>query len=200
MTQHASRFTRLFPRVALTLILSLSMAGGAHAIGLGLYHATGSAKVGVDGGNDIDVTHGNFGFALDTNVAKRSLFNYRLGLESGEVEYGSVSFNESAMNHDFGFGIVRTRAMRLWAGPRLRIAVQDEGDHSAFGIGVGLNLGLNVHLGDHFSLFANAVHQEMQYSRSTSGVGYSSWENDVDSEQTTQFINVGVMLRIRDTY
>ena len=106
--------------------------------------------------NDISV-----GFTLDTAVASDRVFNYRMNLN---YEHGIVEFNDSgdtvgsngmAMDHIFGFGIIRTRSMRFWLGPAIRIAVAGIDDKGVDAIeadfGVGGVMGLNLHMGDAMS-------------------------------------------------
>ena len=74
---------------------------------------------------------------LDSAVAKDKLFNYRMNLGYEHVPRGSTDstfamFNGGSFENIFGFGVYRSKLMRVWLGPSLRIAagVLDE-SHSS---------------------------------------------------------------------
>jgi hypothetical protein len=64
---------------------------------------------------------------MDTAVAKNQLFNHRLSLECYNtierrdylIYNYSYSLNRLVLANTFGFGFIRTRFVRLWAGPQL---------------------------------------------------------------------------------
>jgi hypothetical protein len=145
------------------LILAPSVAG---ATGWGANftygHRSGDLSSG-DIGLDVDWKSNDFsaGFTLDTAVAKNKLFNYRMNLnyeraiidlDFNGLKLSDIKSNGLAMDHIFGFGIVRNRSMRLWLGPAVRIAVSgvSQGLVNAIqgDVGVGAIAGLNIHLGD----------------------------------------------------
>lgn len=122
----------------ITIVALLTVAhGNALALGLGFY---GSLQAGegdwefenlagpddnFDGG---DLTRFGFGFVLDTAVLKDTLFNYRLdvGFERFDADLGGTSVTAElvgiAADSSFGFGVLRTENVRLWVGPRVRVA------------------------------------------------------------------------------
>ncbi len=110
------------------------------------------------------------GFALDTNVAKDRLFNYRLnlGYQHSKREYDSgyeEDYNGFTMNHAFGFALYSSPSLRVWAGPALRMGVDvlDENNPTLsifnLNIGGGPQVGLNLHTGDRVSIALSAAYQ-----------------------------------------
>ena len=106
------------------------------------------------------------GVMFDSNMGKNRVFNYRLSLEfmNKDAEDRSIESRYTTMLHTFGFGIVRTQALRLWIGPRIVLAsVQTEyskgsyysstsDSESAIEFGFAPALGMNVNLGSVVSL------------------------------------------------
>ena len=106
-----------------------------YAAGLGIAFRFSSGSVDYDL-YDGDASHFGINFVFDSNVAKRSVFNYRLnaGVEFFEHEYDvdydygywytGTEYNEGIRimtDHTFGFGIVKSRVVRLWLGPNLSL-------------------------------------------------------------------------------
>jgi hypothetical protein len=151
--------------IAGTALASIVLvASAANAIGLGAYfeYGRGIAQQESGLGFDLDFKENKYGvgFALDTAVARNRLFNYRLNFgyqrSSREFDIGpgaNVDLNGFTLNQMFGFGVLRTRNLRLWLGPSLRLGIDfvDEDIPRAnwldLGIGGGLAAGLNVHTG-----------------------------------------------------
>ena len=66
------------------------------------------------------------GLIMDTNVAGDSLLNYRFtfGYQQYRIpDFGTEYMHGICMSHTLGFGLVRTRFVRLWIGPQLRVAI-----------------------------------------------------------------------------
>lgn len=69
---------------------------------------------------------------IDTAVAKNRIFNYRLSVECGtftarrEYLFRNVSFSVNRMTcaSTFGFGLWRSRTMRIWAGPQIALSYE----------------------------------------------------------------------------
>jgi hypothetical protein len=86
------------------------------------------------------------------------------------------------MNHAFGFGLYRSPALRLWAGPAIRLSADvlhedlDDIDVVDFSIGGGLQLGLNAHAGNRFSLGISFAYQYLYVGETVFWDDY----NDVD--------------------
>lgn len=143
------------------LMAVLSWPVSSSAVGLGVY--VGESRVEYDTDFDsIDADIRSFGFVLDSAVAADRVFNYRLELGYGRSEYDlpldmTIKTDVYTINNTFGFGVVRTRVVRLWLGPQLGIYYEDgDGFWDAFGINVGPALGLNIHLGPVVSLSFSA--------------------------------------------
>lgn len=65
----------------------------------------------------------NYGLVVDSNISGNRLFNYRFsGLwETNKPGSGDgLEFTGLSITHDFGFGIIRNRDIRLWMGPRIQ--------------------------------------------------------------------------------
>jgi hypothetical protein len=140
-------------------------ASAAQAAGFGAYfeYGRGIAQQESGLGFDLDFTENKYGvgLALDTAVAQNRLFNYRLNLgyqySSREFDLGGLvgnaDLNGFSLNQMFGFGVLRTRNLRLWLGPSLRLNFDfvDEDIPRAnwldLGMGVGIAAGLNLHTG-----------------------------------------------------
>lgn len=189
----------------------------AMAIGIGfnVSGGGGSTEWEVEEGSwpdeDVDVTRGGLGFILDTAVAKNRLFNYRLNIGSEAVDYdidGGGTFETKGlfMAHDFGFGIIRKKKLRLWAGPELRLSYS-EGElennsntelHMAT-FGIGPVVGLNLNFGKTVSLALKVGALAM------GGGGYvedkvSGQEWDISEDGSYAFANVGIIFRLGDKY
>jgi len=107
-----------------------------------------------DGDRDIK----SFGLVLDTNIAKDSLFNYRLTIAREDNETSNdigVNLEGIAFTHDFGFAVFRSPVVKLWLGPQLKFGFYDtvrkdntgfNTDGGAIGWGFGPVIGINVHL------------------------------------------------------
>ncbi len=163
--------------LALSLLLAMPMV--ASAAGMGIYvPVTFAEKESVEydsvtGTTDFDYKPGaGFGIAFDSNIGKDKLYNYRLGLEYREAELdkvdgssiSSTTYTKKTFNivNTFGFGVFRTKTVRLWVGPRLNIQFADmesssnsEFSRTDFGIGIAAAGGINVNLGRVVSLAAD---------------------------------------------
>jgi hypothetical protein len=134
--------------------VTLLATSPALALGFGAYfeYARGIGQIDVGSFNldrDSNVYAG--GFALDTNVSRDSLFNYRLNLG---YEYTSrpdqlvpsllglgSSQNGVSLNNMFGFGVYRSEHMRAWLGPSIRL---DVGVHSDTPLGIDIRVSIHI--------------------------------------------------------
>lgn len=189
-----------------------------------------------------------FGFVLDTKVAENALFNYRLNISTA---FGTASFDELSVNgftnndpeeikdlkevwdlgyirlsidNTFGFGIVRSKLLRLWAGPQVRLGytygnttqditvngVSNSKIHKYTGlIGFAPVIGANFNFGKTVTLTA-----ETGYRYSIYAFGYMKFENlyddngrytesvkyDLTGHEADFFFNVGLLFRLDDIY
>jgi len=162
---------KAFLQCAVILFLALGAGQSVLALGLGVnrtygtevlppyqpYYPTFLDRI-MDRIEGIDIVY-------DTAVAKDRLFNYRANIEcytTTEETTGIYSSQtRNARNivfaHTFGFGFVRTRFMRIWAGPQIALACQfvnrnntvyDPVLYSKFGAIVGAN----IHTTDHLTI------------------------------------------------
>jgi hypothetical protein len=147
----------------------LLFAASVEAAGYGAYFEYGRAMGEIEH-FDYDTNKFGAGFVVDTNVAKNRLFNYRftLGYQHSKREFNNGDegdFNGVTMNHAFGFGLYRSPALRLWAGPAIRLSAdvlhEDLDDVAVVNLsaGGGLQLGLNAHAGNRFSLAISFAYQ-----------------------------------------
>lgn len=201
----------------------------AGAVGLGLYgnfsQGTMSATAegsynGNDYNHDFDSNISGFGvgFVIDSCVARKSLFNYRLQIgyekltHSVDMEQGGDSDLDLAgfaFTQDFGFGIVKTSFMRLWLGPELRIAYgmgdyDDRSDWQAFllDFGIGPALGANFHLGPSPVTLAVKVSYLFEgYIGASIYDGPADFDDEVLSGSgSSLYVTFSVLFRIADRY
>lgn len=184
----------------------LLFAASAEAAGYGVYFDYGRANGEIEHFN-YDTDKFGIGFVADTNVAKDRVFNYRfnLGYQHSEREFNSGEegdFNGLTMNHAFGFGIYRGPALRLWAGPAIRVSADVLHEHlDAFDLvnlsaGGGVQLGLNLHASDRLSLAVSFAYQYLYVGEVVIWDDYddTDWSDGRDHLFT---VNVSFLFRSR---
>lgn len=213
--------------VVFTLITLFSLPQQVNAFGIGVYipvHGSGGGNGTLswdsfeynDVDFDFDSDHaGIFGIVLDTKLARRGVFNYRinLGLERGTNDYitnDDGDFNRYVFDNTFGFGIVQTRVIRLWLGPQLRIAAissTDEGDSytmefSGAEFGLAPVLGINVNLGRVITLAADMGYRfsGLAGSWDYSDDYYGSSNGTFTMSEKTFFFNLSFIFRMGDVF
>ncbi len=203
----------------ISLILLLAVSASCMAMGLGVYVGYDfllSSLGWYDNWSNFDrVKIIQAGMLFDTNVAQDRLFNYRLqiGLDFSNATFYDQDRSQSAdMNiwqlsfcNTFGFGFVRNEMVRFWVGPQVGFGLgfepnflqkgyySEPGDFFEFDFFAGVGLGINIHLGDTVSLFADAglrLHEDFMMSPAAAFVGYL----------IKVHANVGVIFRFDDTY
>ena len=142
------------------------------AAGFGLYipiaASTTSTVEDVDSSDTVDMDYSSskgIGFVYDSNVGKDKMYGYRLGLEylkmdidnvDGYSYHGDEDYKRFNVVNTFEFGLVTSKYVRFWIGPRLNIAYQSFSDNyhneSFVEFGVAPALGTNVNLGSVVSL------------------------------------------------
>jgi len=205
--------------IALALMVLPFAAVSAEASGLGFYASSGSGDSDIDVGpfwwlvtnstvsSSADLSIESAGLVFDTNLSQDRLFNYRLEIGKGnytwEVPGGSeTELKQVVMTHDFGFGILRNQAVRLWLGPEIRLTrINDEAngnDYDLMGFGFGLALGLNINIKGPLTIAikAGALNQtlngDVTYTDTTS--------DDVSSDDTISFISAALMFRLGERF
>lgn len=164
------RFT-IRPALFLAAILAATfVAASPAAASFGLYFDTAFGDVVPDteylGGLRYETTRLSAGISTDSAVAKDKLFNYRMNLGYENVRerfdgFGTFAiYNGGSFESIFGFGVYRTKLMRVWLGPSLRVASGVLDRDSLLGstlvsgrairltAGGGLAMGINIHTGD----------------------------------------------------
>jgi len=188
------------------LMVSAFAVPNASAIGLGFYLEGGGGSgqltinpdIGPDYDVDVDVSHGGVGFALDTDVLNRRVFNYRLnvGFESmtfkpdnggGDLDLGGI-----VIMNDFGFAMIRNQKLRFWGGPEVKIGFyggEDDNneDVKLVSFGLGPVIGLNLRLSSSVFLTFKG------------GVLYTGYSGEADTYEikegnaTVGFFNIGML-------
>jgi hypothetical protein len=208
------------------LLLLLMVAGASadrvFALGFGGYAYGGGGPVegsyDFDGGPDLDMDggtlHRGWGFVMEVHPAGRSIFNYRLnmGFEKFhacfDFEDTSPTFGPDfdavgvAMDHTFGFAVLRHDVARLWIGPTVRLGFYaGEGDIDEVGVdgdfvvaeaGVGAAFGANFHIGHRFTISPSIGYRRSAYA------GIND-DNDFTDELTatgnTAYVKLSLMAR-----
>jgi hypothetical protein len=145
---------------------------------------------------------------IDTAVAKNRLFNYRLNISvdtytiNQDRYYRNVSYNVNRLtwSNTFGFGLWRSRYVRLWAGPQVSISYefsnrQDKVLDTFLYSKIGPVIGANFHTGE-FS----TVSVEMGFR---TGLGYNLKKpvNDtVSLARPEPIVAIKLMFRAWDVY
>ena len=165
---------KIYKKIALASLFMLPMM--AQASGIGIYvpmavtTSSSTKEDKIDYTEDIEYKSGvGFGVAYDTNVGMDEMFAYRLGLEYMKIgidningnSYSGEDYTRLNMVNTFEFGLVTSKNIRFWIGPRINIAYQgitqtsgtqtyDE-TKTEFGIapalGTSFNLGSTISLG-----------------------------------------------------
>jgi len=205
--------------ITLGLVILTFAAVSAEASGLGFYGSSGSGDSDIDVGpfwwlvtnstvsSKADLSTESVGLVFDTNLSEDRLFNYRLeigkGTYSWEIPGGSdTELKQVVMTHDFGFGILRNRAVRLWLGPEIRLTrINDDAngnDYDLMGFGFGLALGLNININGPVTIAikAGALNQTVN-----GDVTYSDMSSDdVSSDDTVSFVSAALMFRLGESF
>jgi len=205
-------------RYALTVVvISLFLIPqSSQATGLGLYlpsWGNGSSTINFDSGYEWeqDIDHIGIGFVLDTRVARRGVFNYRLHLGFESAQYGELDnkYSRFALDNTFGFGIVQSSVVRLWFGPQIRLVYQSYSESgstydasiNAFGIGLAPVLGFNFNLGNVVSICPEIGFRFMFLGGTQEYDGYYGYADEIfDSTERYVFVNLALIFRIGDVF
>ncbi len=109
--------------------------------------------------------HSQLGLSWDTSVAMNRAFNYRLNLGYEQFKLDDKfgveeKFEGWILENTFGFMILANENLRLWAGPQLVTGLYE----SDLGIGIGMSLGINLHIGESSSLGLTLGVRRSEYS------------------------------------
>lgn len=176
--------TRLAVSMSIIALCAMTPIQSA-AMGVGGYfeflHGDGEIDYDLLVNEEIDFESNKFGFgvAIDSNLAKNRLFNYRgtFGYQRTNRDFDRIQFgpilldlddidaNGFTFNNSFGLAVSRGRTHRLWIGPSIRIAVDvfdtndDDIDIVDVSVGGGPVLGLNLHAGRNFTIGLSTSYQ-----------------------------------------
>ena len=151
-----------------------------HAISFGISVPVGiTEQESFSYGNSGDVAYTykyknavGLGFVLDTNVAKESVFGYRLVLQytlanldsTNNPKITSLQKHKYDMIHNFSFGVVQEPGFKWWVGPRVNIQIEhangpDVSYQNSWGFGVGAATGVNFKVAERIALAADLAYQ-----------------------------------------
>ena len=200
----------LFLKIISSATLILFYSAQAHAVGLGFSVGMGDEDWDNDryysGSRDVS----NVGFVIDTAVRRNKLFNYRFTFlkEENNADGGRLDMQGYAMTHDFGFGVVRTKNIRLWVGPELKgsyykdLTFNDGAyvDGDVYGFGVGPVIGLNVNLPQVVTFSFSAAYYIIGFYSSNFN-NYSNNGNyyeDLDVDSSGLYLSLGLIFRVNE--
>jgi hypothetical protein len=209
----------------LILLVLMLVSTQAMAVGIGIFGELGkasNARVADDSLTSSDESHriAGLGFVVDTAVAKDTLFNYRLNLGLEKWNWGVDSLQGIATSellrvglyNTFGFGIVRISPIRFWVGPQVGLTVLTEpsqgtgtildifqlsDNNGAFGYTVGAATGVNINIGEKFTVGADVGARRWDYYYFNA----NPTQQQKQHERTFEYYgNVSVMFRINDVF
>jgi hypothetical protein len=203
--------------LALPVLLIFAYTPG-HALGIGAYgtfsYTDACWEDLTNSSINGDLLHyfAGGGLVIDTAVAKKNIFNYRMNLGLGQIwekAKESDPFDEDLSGiegefiNSFGFGIVRIPLFRLWLGPQLgiRFAHFDYPgnlDVDRLTFLPGAVLGFNINIGD---LFTISLDGGFRYNLGVTFYTSDDVLNDrvYSSLGPEGFVNLSVIFRIDDT-
>lgn len=124
--------------LGVTILIVLFISSSAMAIGIGVYGDVqrGTTSYAQDFSGSTSDTGVSGGLVLDTNVAKDSLFNYRLKLGAGQVWSKGMTVNRASLIQTFGISPAPLRGenVRFWFGPRIGLHYLNADFSSRYGI------------------------------------------------------------------
>ena len=197
------KHNKLLANFALAFLLSL-IATQSYAVGLGFSFGAGSEEWEEDRVQLGDRDVRNMGFVIDTAVARDKIFNYRFSLlkEENNSSNAGLDMDGYSMTLDFGFGVLRTKQVRLWLGPQFKGSLYRDvyvGSNNTglvddvIGFGFGPVIGLNVHLPQVMSFsFTAAYHFMSTYSGDYINGG------TFDADSTGLYFNAALIFRINE--
>lgn len=190
---------------ALLILLTSSMHSFAVGFGITVSQANELWKYnnGVLG-DSRDHDASGYGFILDTAVARNKAFSYRFSYltEKNESTDGRDIFRGAATTHDFSFLLYQNSQLRLWVGPRIKIALYDgitvasrssAGDIT--GKLWGLVVGFNLHVSKTMTMSFSVARLRGYYeSTGISCTVVLACEVDIDSDATV--FSVSLLFRV----
>jgi len=194
-------------------LASLLWVSDLFAFGMGAAFMNGSETWA----DDLDPFHNgdrdvsSFGLVLDTNIAKDSLFGYRVTIateDNEDTNGNSLDLDGMAFTHDFAFGVYRNSVVKVWLGPQLKFgfygttlnnSVLDE-EGFAIGWGFGPVVGINIHLPKVVTFSASFAYHVVGFYvgdydlYNSNGAFIGTRDIDVDYSGST-YLNLSVLFR-----
>lgn len=151
----------------LLLVLVSSVVLNAGGMGVYVPYSLGLKVDGTsesDNGGSWDYDHDlknktGIGVAIATNLGKNQGFGYKLAFEVTHPEVDVTGAQESDkydLINTFETGIVKTRFVRVWIGPRINIGYEkyetDSYERSGVEVGIAPAVGINLNLGNYLAL------------------------------------------------
>ena len=197
--------------------------------GIGLFMPTSYGIIDY-GPYESDMHSIGIGFMYDTNSGSKRLFNYRLCLNieifEHEYSYEEVDSYSSSTNiitydteegthevyrvitdHSFGFGLHKSRFLRIWAGPLLRFGiVSSPVQGNCYGIGLTF-IGININIAPSLSLIFEAdylyhydhFHNNLETIRAFNGTDL--YDKHIKSAESTLLqLKFAVFFKRNDSY
>ncbi|MBA4366381.1 MAG: hypothetical protein C0403_01940 [Desulfobacterium sp.] len=155
--------TQIFVFQFIAMVCSLFFVSEAKAFGLGLtlgktfkgfasyeYKQVDNFPHNFDNAVDYNSSDIIFGVALDTNLSKYHVYNYRLEIQRSKItltDSNSLKTNMDkwTMDHNFGFQVYQDPLVRIWIGPQIRISyAKGDSDIEQTGLGLSPLIGMNL--------------------------------------------------------
>jgi hypothetical protein len=220
--KHALQFSKF----ALTAIVLMFCSSQAYAIGLGFIAGASYENWRVNKdveGADQDYRGDrrvmNWGGVLDTRVRKDRYLGYRLTVRREENNGGKIDMKGLSATHALTLGLIRTKSMRVWAGPELKLTYYNDltlntnedvvynssdgigqsGLGDVWGFGFGPVVGLNIHLPKLLSFTVSAAALSTSYTGDTD---YSTSDGkrygDLHVNSLGLYLSAGIIFRINE--
>ena len=202
-------------KLLLSLLLAIPMV--ASATGMGVYipfNITETEELEYDSiSGTYDFKYkpsAGFGIVFDSNIGKDKLYNYRFSFEYSSTELDTINgytlsdtLTKDKFNfvNTFGFGVLRTKTVRLWVGPRINIQFENgqykEIDQISAGVGIAAVLGVNVNLGRTVSLSADLDYHAVSVAGTEESLYFSEDYTAINKGVTARFY---VLFRFGETF
>lgn len=216
----------------ITLLHETGIAGGiglygSWSTGKNFIKHSNSSEIRMESDFDRNVMSYGGGFVADTNLGGTSIFNYRfrLGYDYEVLESDkSCYMNRVMWSNTFGFAVLRDDMVRLWVGPQIGIGyywgrdviIMPEQvairyiDRSLLNIHLGLVLGLNVNITEHFSLAFEGgmrfnLYHDLEQSNYKNDNRYSRYRDNPSRFENTfpvmgpeGYLSLGFMFRFNE--
>lgn len=154
----------------------------------------------------------NAGMVIDSNLSGRKLAGYRFSLLRETNKPGDdkvFEFSGIGTTHDIGFGIVRNRNIRLWAGPRFHIGLSEDvkiktdanvrnTEGTVWSYGVGPVVGLNINSIDVITFSFTYAYMYRRYYGdffTENATGGLIADQDVRIDSSGSYLNASIMFR-----